>query len=47
MGWSNQQFYEHQLSAHESVKDHQLQHLYQAVQGDTIMMVDTAGCGMG
>jgi ATP-dependent RNA/DNA helicase IGHMBP2 len=31
MGWSNEQFYENQLVAHDSVKDHLLKQLYQNV----------------
>jgi len=31
MGWSNEQFYNNQLVAHDSVKDHLLKQLYQNV----------------
>jgi superfamily I DNA and/or RNA helicase len=49
MGWSNKQFYDDRLIAHESVKNHKLEQMYQNVDPseEIIMMIDTTGCKMG
>lgn len=49
MGWSNQQFYENRLQAHESVENHELRQIYKAVgEEETVLLfVDTAGCQVG
>ena len=49
MGWSNKEFYDSKLVAHESVQSHTLQQIYDGVDEEdaVILMIDTAGCQMG
>ena len=49
MGWSNKCFYDDKLKAHSSVESHKLQHLCIKVaeSEESLLMIDTSGCGMG
>ena len=49
MGWSNKEFYDNRLVAHESVESHTMQQIYNGVDEEesVILMFDTAGCQMG
>ena len=49
MGWSNKEFYNNQLVAHESVRNHTLQQIYGTVDESegVALLIDTAGCQMG
>lgn len=49
MGWSNGQFYDNKLIAHQSVEAHTLRQLYAEVDEEesVLLFVDTAGCQVG
>ena len=49
MGWSNSEFYQDRLMAHSSVEKHTLREICNGVKAEeqTLLFIDTAGCGMG